>query len=187
PVSGLPHHLRHRRLPRRELRQVRRQARQRVVQLAALKRITVTTDTAASRPALTIAVDAACFPRRVFATLLAIEAALLLLDVAIAWLRIVDVQSVRNLFSLARESCLGNWFSSTQTLFVGLVVWLIARAARDRPGWTARGWTAVACFFVYMAVDDGAAIHERVGSAARYFIGSLPIVRRYPSYMWQVA
>lgn len=144
---------------------------------------------APTRSALTIELDAERFPRRVFAVVLAIEGMLVLLDLAIAWFRLIDVQPVRALFNLGRENCLGNWFSSTQTLSVGLVVTTIAAVVRSSVSsrWTRRGWVVVAGFFLYMAVDDGAAIHERVGSTAQYLLSSLPLVRGYPSYTWQIA
>jgi hypothetical protein len=144
---------------------------------------------ALARSSLTVRLDPERFPRRVFAVLLATEGVLVLLDLAIAWLRLVDVQPVRALFNLGSEHCLGNWFSSTQTLGVGLVVAAIAAVVRSTAPshLTRRGWTVVAVFFLYMAVDDGAAIHERVGSTVKYLLSSLPLVRDYPSYTWQVA
>jgi len=49
------------------------------------------------------------------------------------------------------------------------------------------GWLVLALFFTYMAIDDGAQLHERLGSA----IGDLneessPLLAYFPSYTWQV-
>ena len=73
-----------------------------------------------------------------------------------------------------------------QTLLVAGVVWLIYLHERrgHPPRWVRRGWLVVALLFTYLAIDDGAAIHERVGTAVDDWDGGA-LAALFPSYTWQ--
>ena len=45
------------------------------------------------------------------------------------------------------------------------------------------GWILLALFFTYLAIDDGAAVHERIGTAYKEYAGGIV---HYPSYLWQM-
>ena len=106
---------------------------------------------------------------------------------------------IRGLFNIAREDSFGTWFSSTQTLVVAMVLWLIRFRLHLEPS-TGRarlaGWTLLAAFFTYMAIDDAVFLHENLGSALENFYDSLDSshlgilgnwFEDYPSYAWQFA
>ena len=53
--------------------------------------------------------------------------------------------------------------------------------------WRERGWLVLALFFSYMAVDDGAQVHERWSRSIRYRLEKLDIgLDAFPSYSWQL-
>lgn len=113
-----------------------------------------------------------------------------LLDYHVNYGRLTDVGAIRRLTNIAREDGLASWFGVTQTLLAALtawVLWLLVRAA-DAPRWRRVGWLAVSVLLTYMAVDDGAQLHERFGtlwSVVRETRG-LTAFSWFPSYDWQV-
>ncbi len=145
-----------------------------------------------------IHVDGQGLPRRIFLILLLIEISLVVLDAVVNYGRLIDVGPVRRLFNIAREDGLATWFMVTQTFMAGLVLWLIFLVQRNHSA--SRGntmaWGFLAIFFIYMAADDGAEIHERLGSTfkALYPAGqSAPngaLLNQwqgiFPSYDWQL-
>ncbi len=151
----------------------------------------------------TLAVDGYRLPRRVFLFCLIAELSFVVLDALINFAKWSSYGPVRRLFNIAREDSLANWFMATQTFVVALVIWLIFFVHRSRrqddPGITTKkiaAWGFLAVFFTYMAADDGALIHERMGSvfekmyppskssAADGFFGWLQAV--FPSYEWHL-
>jgi hypothetical protein len=121
------------------------------------------------------------------------------MDATINYASWTDYGMIRRLVNTAREDSLPSWFGTTQTLMVALTVWLLYLVAK-RDGsrkWVIAGWLVLALFFTYMAVDDGAEIHERLGSAFKQSQtpeeGEPPpdtLGRKaldfFPSYSWQV-
>ena len=109
---------------------------------------------------------------------------------------------IKRLFNIAMETTIPAWFSVMQAAVVGCIAGLIAWVKRDwrnenRRGWM--GWLAIALFFVYMSLDDGSMLHERVGSALRSDSaisntaddlgepgGAYKIAPSFPSYSWQL-
>jgi hypothetical protein len=117
---------------------------------------------------------------------------LVFLDATVNYAEWASSGAIQRLFNITREDGLANWFQSTQTLMVGGVLWLIVLHTRGRGDerWTRRGWVLLAVFFTYLAVDDGAKIHERVGTAIDDLSGSDDLAeasdsRMFPSYTWQ--
>ena len=119
----------------------------------------------------------------------------LIFDITINYNKLIHYGPMRRLFNIAREDSLSSWFMSAQTLITALVLWLIVYIhlkLYTSGTYVKVGWFILAIFFTYMAADDGAAIHERLGSTfellARdaqagnmfYFINS------FPSYIWQI-
>ena len=128
--------------------------------------------------------------RWVFACCLVVEIAFVLLDYHVNYGRLTEVGAIRRLTNIAREDGLASWFGTTQTLLVALTAWgvlLLTRAAQA-PRWRQAGWLIVAITFTYMAVDDGAQLHERLGTlSSEVQTGSGPsVIDLFPSYAWQV-
>jgi hypothetical protein len=87
----------------------------------------------------------------------------------------------------------------TQTCLVTLTLALIFLVSRrdGSPRWVVAGWLALALMFGYMTVDDGAEVHERMGSAFKKVHvaeASSPepaglgakLLKKFPSYTWQI-
>ncbi len=140
---------------------------------------------------------------RTIAFLLVTELVILVLDVIFNYLAVVDDDRIQEMFDVARELSICNWFSSVQEAGVGLVFWLIHLKVKDDWGgkWPARGWAVLGGLFFYIGLDDGTEMHERISSAVSdYFtftaesgavhrggagwIGNL--LDHYPSYAWHV-
>jgi len=136
--------------------------------------------------------------RTVLLCVIAVELVLVFLDLFVYYGPNANIPSARDLFNLARENSLGTWFSSTQTLAVAILLWLLRLRLKSVPGYSARriaGWALLAAFFTYMAIDDAVAIHEHLGSTFEDLQAELddgipgPLGRwleAYPSYTWQV-
>ena len=117
---------------------------------------------------------------RVLLFCLAAEVAFVLLDYHINYGRLIDVPAMRRLFNIAREDGLASWFASTQTLLIGLT--LLAIYAIDR----LRGYLILAVGFLYMAVDDGAQLHERFSSTFDAMAERSAFAAWFPSYTWHL-
>jgi len=75
-------------------------------------------------------------------------------------------------------------------MLVGLTVWAIVVVIRAQGAarWRQVGWTVVAMLFTYMAVDDGAQLHERFGTAVQVLReeSDPSALAFFPSYTWQI-
>ena len=125
-----------------------------------------------------------------------VEILFFFLDLQINFAAPENVGSVRRLFNTANESSLPSWFSIMQTAMVALTLWAIVVVTRSRTmsAWVRQGWLALALFFSYLALDDGAFLHERLGTAydsvfkgraASSSFGAWTL-EVFPSYRWQI-
>ena len=106
-----------------------------------------------------------------------------LLDLYVNWLRWSDSRAIRRMFNITREDGLASLFSVVLTLMVALVIWLIyALRRRTAEGVNVIGWLVLALFFTYMGIDDGAMVHERIGTVFKKANNTLEL----PSYGWQM-
>ncbi|NWF38148.1 hypothetical protein F3F96_03225 [Mariprofundus sp. NF] len=130
--------------------------------------------------------------------LVAIELLLVLLDIVINYAEVIEYRSIHRIFNIAREDGLAGWFMTSQTLVAALVLWLLYWLSCTVDGATAlqrRGWLVLALFFSYMSADDGALIHERLGTMFEEIVaesgngGDVGILSQwlemFPSYEWQ--
>lgn len=131
-----------------------------------------------------------------------IEILLVLLDATANLKGWIEKGPIRSLFNIATETSIPTWFAVLQEAVVGVVVGLITLVKRGQDNQGKRawmGWMAIALFFTYVSLDDGAMIHERVGSAFRSGSaitnaadnseetgGSFTLVPSFPSYSWQL-
>ena len=107
--------------------------------------------------------------------------------------RLIDQGPIRRFFNITREDAIASWFAVTQTWMLGLtagVLYLVSRARQDAR-WQRVGWAVLCLFFFYMAMDDGAEFHERIGSSVKALIlgdaaGESRAIGIFPSYTWQL-
>ena len=130
---------------------------------------------------------------------IAFEVFLVIIDAFVNYGGLTNIEQIRNLCNIAREGSLASWFGTTQTLMTGLTLWLIFLINKHslRPKKTIIGWCVLAVFFTYMAVDDGAELHERLSSAFYSMFTSsssqeasaswlASFFENFPSYTWQL-
>ncbi len=107
----------------------------------------------------------------------------------------LNYRPIRTFFNMTREDSLASWLMTTQTFLAALVLWFIYWVSKNY-GRASKGWMVLALFFSYMAVDDGAMIHERIGSTLELIayksqkhgeVGYLTEqVLSFPSYDWHL-
>ncbi len=125
-------------------------------------------------------------------SMITIEVLLVIGDIVFNMMNTIKLSPVRGFFNTANESGLASWIAITQTWMIGLTCSLICwvTCANNAERWQRWGWSFVALFFLYMAMDDGAKFHERVGSSVRTLIhdanpGTDPtMIGFFPSYGW---
>jgi hypothetical protein len=141
-----------------------------------------------------IRLNSSGWPIRVFLFCFASAFALVLMDVFFNYGGLIESASLRRIFNITREDGLATWFMVIQTFCAGMVLALIAVVHRSRGAGIGRvtGWGLLSVFFVYLSADDGAEIHERLGSTFKVAFreaDSAPIAQIqgwYPSYDWQL-
>ncbi|MDX8380884.1 MAG: hypothetical protein R8M14_02085 [Ghiorsea sp.] len=129
-----------------------------------------------------------------FLTMLSIELLLVLLDGFVNYGKFTDIGPIRRLFNIAREDGMATLVASTQTLFAGLTAMLVYSVSKKmgKVKKQTMGWLITALFFIYMGIDDGSQVHERVGSAFKIMAerndGGLIslLLHLSPSYPWQL-
>jgi len=131
--------------------------------------------------------------RRVVVTAVLLELGLVLLDYHVTLRGLEAPRAIRSLFNMAREDSLPNWFGATQTTLAAGTLWLVLFIVRARTSrrWLRWGWLALAVFFTYMAVDDGASLHENLGVLLEQLVGRSEdpggrLLRLFPSYPWHL-
>lgn len=122
----------------------------------------------------------------VFLACLLVELTLVLLDLTINWLKWSDTGAIRRLFNITREDGLASFFGIMQTAAVAVTLWLtwflIRRHKSSSVSLASAGWLMLAIFLTYIAIDDGAMVHERIGTAFTSANTHLSL----PTYGWQV-
>ena len=91
----------------------------------------------------------------------------MILDAFMSEFGLVDIGATRRLFKTTREDGIPNFFSSIQSLSVGVVLF-IALVARDNNRSSgskpALVWGIVTALFIYSGIDDATKLHGRIGS-----------------------
>lgn len=150
-----------------------------------------------SPPPVSLTLDASVLLRQALVALLVSEFLIVYLDVVVTYFEAIDHPAVSDLCNMVIEEGINNWFSSVQTVVVGLVLLLITMRVALDPAATRRralGWALVALFFLYMGFDDGVGFHEAMGTwfgdsrnAAAGGTGlSAWLLQVFPSYAWQI-
>ena len=139
-------------------------------------------------------VDARRFITVLFVVLVGAEISFVLADAIINVERLTELSPIRRFFNITREDGVASWFAVTQTWMLGLTaafLYVVVRAG-DAPRWRRVGWGILAVFLIYMAVDDGALFHERIGSSVKDLLhgedadSETPVAGFFPSYAWQL-
>jgi len=129
----------------------------------------------------------------VFLTCVGIEVGLVIADATINYAEWSELSPVRRFFNITREDGVASWFAVTQTwmeaVTLALLTWIAAASGEGRRKVAA--WSILTAFFGYMAMDDGAKFHERVGSAFKDAAESGAVANEaalslFPSYPWQL-
>ena len=129
-----------------------------------------------------------------FFVLVGLEVFFVLADAFINVAEWTELGPIRRFFNITREDGVASWFGVTQTWMLGLTGLFLYAVVRADDGarWRRFGWALVGIFFLYMALDDGAMLHERVGTSVKYLLHGedvdrgTPIAGFFPSYAWQL-
>ncbi len=152
---------------------------------------------AAQRP-LNVYFDGPAAVRKLLIACVLIEFFLVFIDATVNYGKWIDIGAIRRLCNIAREDGLATWFQVAQTLMAGITLWGIWLVSRQtgQPKKTILGWGILAAFFTFMSADDGAKIHERIGTTAGSLMGDAGvetsgsvgnrILDMFPSYNWQL-
>lgn len=120
------------------------------------------------------------------------------LDWVVAWDGDDWPDAIRRLCNAAREDGLASWLATVQAAATAALAWACWRVVRagDASARRRAGWLLVALVTTWLAVDEGARLHERLGTVLD---GALRTARRdpqaggvagwlarYPSYGWQL-
>ena len=137
-------------------------------------------------------------PVQIFIFCLVAEVLFVFLDAFVNYAEWSKFGTIRRLFNITREDSLATWFMVTQTFVTSLILWVIFLLQRNRAvsGKRIAGWGFLAGFFTYLSADDGAMIHERLGTLAEkayksdkysYSESLLGRIQElFPSYEWQL-
>ncbi len=129
---------------------------------------------------------------KVFFILLFLELLLVVADVTLNYWEWIGSRPARRIFNITREDALANWFSSLQLLLVSILLFFAGHLQCFKTNLSKCYWRICAAFFFYLALDDAAKIHERVGSSLGEmyynnqdtYVGQL--LKLFPSYDWQI-
>jgi len=120
------------------------------------------------------------------------------LDWQVAWGGNGWPDAIRRLCNVAREDGLASWLATVQAAASAAVAWACWRIVRHVDASTRRraGWLVVALVTTWLAVDEGARVHERLGTVVQDSLaaarrdpqagGVAGRLARYPSYGWQL-
>lgn len=137
--------------------------------------------------------------RTVVFVCVAIEVLLVVLDYHVNYGGLTDLGTIRRLTNITREDSLASWVGTTQTTLIAANLWLLYTVVRQvtTARWRRTGWLVMAAFFTLMAVDDGALLHERAGTAFSELYSTdsaegpptalgARMLDTFPSYAWQI-
>lgn len=139
-------------------------------------------------------VDARRLITVLFFVLVGAEVFFVLADAIINVGELTELSPIRRFFNITREDGVASWFAVTQTWMLGMTaafLYAVVRAG-DAARWRRVGWAIIAIFLVYMAMDDGAQFHERIGSSFKTMLhgedheSGERIAGFFPSYAWQL-
>jgi len=87
------------------------------------------------------------------------------------------------LFDLGRETSVATWFAEMLLLFLAALLFVAAAHARSQDLRDARYWFGTAVVAVYMSIDEGSALHEKMSHGTRTL---LDIHVAFLEYAWVI-
>lgn len=72
-----------------------------------------------------------------------------------------------NLFDLKKEGSIGTWYSSSLLLLCSALLAAISIVRKQEGGRYVNHWRALSIIFLYLSVDEGTTIHEKMGPILR--------------------
>lgn len=130
------------------------------------------------------------FVRRLVLAVFGVTLLLWLADATLNHAHWIDDRAIRRIFNMTREDGMASWFGVSVSTLTAVTAWLVLGILRARGAsrWRLAGWAVLALFLSWMAVDDGAVIHERIGGAfdppSEATGGLGGFAGRFPSYDW---
>lgn len=131
--------------------------------------------------------------RKLILALVIVTALLAVLTIAAQLYRSVASPQTRNLFGIVtlldmkKEESIHTWYSEILLLFASVLfalIWLVKRSTGDR---YTRHWAGLSVILLYLSVDEGASIHEKMGHLGRLVMGTLNISQSgFLAYAWIV-
>jgi len=125
-------------------------------------------------------------PKQVTTALLWVVAVLTVINIATIILHFYladdPVYGLVELFDFAIEGNIPTFYSAVAILFCSALLALITRSNWHRPGGNRFYWLGLTFLFVFLAVDEAAAIHEGIGDYFEQFLDA----EGYLYYMWVV-
>ena len=143
----------------------------------------------------TVNIQARQFIMRVFYVCISVELGIALLDFFLNYLQWLPIRSLRKIVNITREDGIGNWFTSTQTLAIAVllfVIWYVERGWAKAGNTDIRqtnGWGILGCCFTYLALDDATKMHERLGTAGEILAeehNASGVFDWFQSYSWHI-
>lgn len=121
------------------------------------------------------------------------EIVLILLDLIIAWRKVIPLEDIQLMFDLSEEQSLGTWFMVIQNFTAGLILFFIY-IKKQSGSKKNTGWLILSLIFIYLSIDDSICIHERssdILSDLTYYSKTLDnltdkIFAPFPYYFWQI-
>jgi hypothetical protein len=129
--------------------------------------------------------------RAIFIGSIVIIVFLIIADYVFNYVDVLDEQSFRRIWNIAREQSIPTWFSSIQAQLLGVTVMAIA--------WIQAGeisrvktiiWLLIGLFFLWIGIDDFAEIHEKLGGVLERLAAKgensavTEIMLQNPSFSW---
>lgn len=91
---------------------------------------------------------------------------MVLFDYLFAYRDITGAYVFRRVFSMTREETVANWYASILLFLIALTCFALSLLSKSDKS-VSRPWLIFSGFFLYLSADDGARIHERLGSFFR--------------------
>ena len=118
---------------------------------------------------MTISIDSQSFPQKLSLYLWMVCCLLVVCDSALTFHDVTGYYVFHRIFDMTREESIPNWYASILLFCIGLTSLLIyvVQRAKGVLRSDASPWLLFSGFFIFLSMDDGAKIHERLGSFFR--------------------
>lgn len=144
---------------------------------------------------LTFEINEYSLPKRMFWYLWLVCCGLVVCDSVLTFHDVTGYYVFNRVFDMTREESIPNWYASILLFCIALtcaVTYTIQRRRVDRRD--ALPWVFFAGFFTFLSMDDGAKIHERLGSFFRelaeegdgVFTVFQTVLEAASTYSWQI-